>query len=235
MTVWLPPLQIVCVRCSCNCKKYQGCLRLAKLLRVPRVIHRTVSHDVMSHCSRVLFQQEEESQKAAPPAAAPAEQSDAPAPEPTGAPDIEVAPASDADDVDEEPEPRPPPKTRRRGAVSAEVYTEEDAATYVKKVSKRHATADRCSLFTVQCERAPLFHVVSFLRSYPRTTRRTRPCRKPSDGTCCSATWTRRSEGERVHGHVSDQSLFQLSSLEIRCFTSLFVPDKLTSKPGKAK
>ena len=29
--------------------------------------------------------------------------------------------------------------------MSAEVYTEEDAATYVKKVSKRHATADRCS------------------------------------------------------------------------------------------
>ena len=186
-----------------------------------------------------MFQQEEESQKAAPPAAAPAEQSDAPAPEPTGAPDIEVAPASDADDVDEEPEPRPPPKTRRRGAVSAEVYTEEDAATYVKKVSKRHATADRCSLFTVQCERAPLFPVVSFRRSYPRTTRRTRPCRKPSDGTCCSATWTRRNEGERVHGHVSDQSLFQHlkfdALLPCLCLASLQASPARQSRSAKSE
>jgi len=40
----------------------------------------------------------------------------------------------DRDEVSPTP-PQPVPKRRsRRGAVSAEVYTEEDAASYVKKV-----------------------------------------------------------------------------------------------------
>jgi len=42
----------------------------------------------------------------------------------------------DRDEVSPTP-PQPVPKRRtRRGAVSAEVYTEEDAASYVKKVDK---------------------------------------------------------------------------------------------------
>ena len=40
------------------------------------------------------------------------------------------------DDMSSTPPNFPPPKRNRRGAVSAEVYKEEDAAQYIKKVDK---------------------------------------------------------------------------------------------------
>lgn len=58
-------------------------------------------------------------------------------------------PSEDRDEVSPTP-PQPAPKKRtRRGAVSAEVYTEEDAASYVKKVSShnvRNAGSDNVGL-----------------------------------------------------------------------------------------
>lgn len=44
------------------------------------------------------------------------------------------APQSDDDEISPIPPLQAPKKRIRRGAVSAEVYTEEDAASYVKKV-----------------------------------------------------------------------------------------------------
>ena len=59
-------------------------------------------------------------------------------PEPASPPTPPRTPAKDETE-DDEPSSTPPTKafqSRRRGAVSAEVYTDDDVKNYVKKVSK---------------------------------------------------------------------------------------------------
>lgn len=57
----------------------------------------------------------------------------------------------DRDEVSPSP-PQPVPKRRpRRNAVSAEVYTEEDAASYVKKVWSFNSLLHNDVYFTVIC------------------------------------------------------------------------------------
>lgn len=55
---------------------------------------------------------------------------------------------------------------RRRGAISAEVYTEEDAASYVRKVPARGNVSDECELFplvnTDRVGRTPPFDVPGY-------------------------------------------------------------------------
>ena len=166
-----------------------------------------------------IFQQEQESLKAAESQPAEADDSAPPAAADVDAPakpDDSKPEAKDEYDDDElEDMPRPPPKARRRGAVSAEVYTEEDAATYVKKVSICHdTTCVHTTSFMYRTASVPfvsslitsvgsfwavcmyMYNLCRDFRLCRKTTRPTRHCRKQSRAMSSSATWTKPSAGE---------------------------------------
>lgn len=104
---------------------------------------------------------------------------------------------------------------RRRGAFSAEVYTEEDAASYVRKVRARvlqhYAThlqqqsdaSDRtddserfqCGTFVLTC-------LCRLIRSFQKTTRRWQRWPKLSKRTCSSHTWMTMRGGTSEDGFV---------------------------------
>lgn len=91
---------------------------------------------------------------------------------------------------------------RRRGAFSAEVYTEEDAASYVRKVRRQTSCTQlqECRNASNLHRRSDIIRVMRscvtsslcgcFLRSFQKTTRRWQPWPKLLKRTCFSHTWT---------------------------------------------
>lgn len=117
------------------------------------------------------------------------------------------ASSSRSDSRDEEVSPPMNPVVkgrRRRGAFSAEVYTEEDAASYVRKVSDQIPRVPRRSYLQRVLYRMNRFFALGkiskratrcFGRSFQKTTRQWRPWPKLLRRTCSSHTWMTTREG----------------------------------------